>query len=76
MYIQHCVAKYNGKSGIPDKCQQPKFIERIVLWYEFDSAGKFSHGKLLIKEKDSHTIVMERCRFCCCKIFENIFTNK
>ena len=25
------------KSGIPDKCQQPKLTERLVLWYEFDS---------------------------------------
>ena len=32
-------AECNEKSGIPDKCQQPKLIERIVLWYEFDSNG-------------------------------------
>ena len=36
-----------------------------VLWYEFDCDGKFSHVKLLIKEKYSHTIITERYRFCC-----------
>ena len=29
------------------------FVERLVLWYEFYSDGKFSHVKLLIKEKYS-----------------------
>ena len=40
-------------------------MERLVLWYEFDFDGKFSHVKLLIKEKYPHTIIMERYRFCC-----------
>ena len=31
--------KCNGKSGIPDKCQQPKLTERLDLWFEFDSDG-------------------------------------
>ena len=53
------------KSGIPDNCQQSKIIERLVLWYEFDSHGKFSHVKLLIKEKYPHTIITDRYRFCC-----------
>ena len=61
--------KYNGQSGIPDKCQQPKLMERLVLWYEFDFDRKFSHVKLLIKEKYPHTIIMERYRFYCFKIF-------
>ena len=43
-------------------------MERLVLWYEFDFDGKFSHVKLLIKEKYPHTIVMERYRFCCFKL--------
>ena len=43
-----------------------KNIERFVLWYEFDSHGKFSHVKLLIKEKYPHTIITER--FCCFNI--------
>ena len=60
-------AKCNGESGIPDKWQQPKLIERLVLWYEFDCDGKFSHVKLLIKEKYAHTIITERYRFCCFK---------
>ena len=47
--------------------QQPKLLERLVLWYEFDCDGKFSHVKLLIKEKYSHTIITERYRFCCFK---------
>ena len=47
------------KSGIPDKCQQPKLIERLVSWYEFDCDEKFSHVKLLIKEKYSNTIITE-----------------
>ena len=49
--------KCNGQSGIPDKCQQPKLIERLVLWYEFDFDGKFRHVKLLIKETYPHTIL-------------------
>ena len=40
-----------------------ELIERLVLWYEFDFDGKFRHVKLLIKEKNQHTI--ERYRFCC-----------
>ena len=40
--------KCNGGSGIPDKCQQQKLIERLVIWYEFDCDGKFSHVKLLM----------------------------
>ena len=28
-------------------------FHRLVLWYEFDCDGKFSHVKLLIKEKYS-----------------------
>ena len=55
------------KSGIPDKCQQPKLKERLVLWYKFDCDGKFSHVNPLIKEKYSHTIITERYRFCCFK---------
>ena len=31
--------------------EKSKIIERLVLWYEFDSHGKFSHVKLLIKGK-------------------------
>ena len=45
--------------------QQPKIIERIVLWYKFDSHRKFSHVKRLIKENYPHTIITERYRFCC-----------
>ena len=49
--------------------QQPKLKERLVFWNEFDCDGKFSHVKLLIKEKYSHTIITERYRFCCFKSF-------
>ena len=42
-----------------------KIIERLVLWYEFDSHGKLSHVKLLIKGKYPQTIFTERYRFCC-----------
>ena len=55
------------KSGIPDKCQKSNIIERLVLWYDFDSHGKCSHVKLLIKEKYPHTIITDRYRFCCFK---------
>ena len=54
----------------PDKCQKPKLIERLVLWYEFDFDGKFRHVKLLIKEKYPHTIITERYRFCCFKEYQ------
>ena len=63
-------AKCNGESGIPDKCQQPKIVERLVLWYEFDCDEKLSYVKLPIKEKYSHTIITERYRFCCLKYFQ------
>ena len=39
------------KSGIPYKRQQPIVIQRLVLWYEFYSDGKFSQMTRLIKEK-------------------------
>ena len=42
-------------------------VERLVLWYEFDYAGKFSYVQLLIKEKYSYTIITKRYRFCCFK---------
>ena len=44
-----------------------KIIEKLVLWFEFGSHGKFRHVKLLIKEKYPHTIITERYRFCCFK---------
>ena len=59
--------------GIPDKCQQPKIVERLVLWYEFVSHEKFNHVKLLIKEKCPHTIITERYRFCCFKTKRDSF---
>ena len=58
-----------------------KIIERLVLWYEFDSHGKLSHVKIFIKEKYPHTIITERYRFCCfisveitCNMMEKHYT--
>ena len=42
-------------------------LKGLSYGYELDCDGKFSHVKLLIKEKYSHTIITERCRFCCFK---------
>ena len=65
--INWCLILIAVRIGIPDKCLQPKLIERLVLWYVFDGDGKFSHVKLLIKEKYSHTLITERYRLCCFK---------
>ena len=54
---RYCIKyKMQRKSGTPDKCQQSKIIERLVLRYEFDSHGKFCHVKLRIRGKYPHTI--------------------
>ena len=52
-----------------------KLIERLVLWYEFDFDRKFSHVKLLMKEKYPHTIITERYRFCCFKMRDSHIKN-
>ena len=54
-YCITVTAKCNGKIRIPDKCQQPKHEERLVVWYKFDCDEKFSHVKLLLKGKHSNT---------------------
>ena len=55
-----------------------KITERLVLWYEFefDSHGKLSHVKLLIKEKCPNTIITERYRFCCFNMHSNFNHNE
>ena len=61
---RYCInCKMQRKSGIPYKCQQPKLVERLVLWYVLDCDGKSCEASY--KEKYSHTIITERYRFCC-----------
>ena len=72
--ISSVMLLYKLQNAAPDKCQQSKIVERLALWYEFDSHGKFSHVKLLIKGKYPHTIFTERYRFCCFKVMTQIET--